>query len=125
MIGSNAVKDMLAHRLECIEPGKGMYRTADWLPDFVYSELCAEVRDTKGWQNPLNRRNESWDTGYYAIALCISPLLGLEQINWESPPAWAADWDTNTLVTAPNVKTRFEPQQKSTFDFAKLAGQLA
>jgi len=125
MIGSNTMKDTLAYRLECVVPGKGMYRTANWLPDFVYTELCVEVRTAKGWENPNDSRNEAWDLSYYAIGLCVSALLGIEQLNWDNAPGWAADWDENTLVTAPNNNKRFAQQQKGVYDFAQLAASLA
>jgi len=125
MINSNVLKDTLSNRLECVVPGKGMYRTADWLPDFVYSELCAEVRTGKGWENPNSLRNEAWDLSYYLIALCISKLIGIEQFNWDEPPTWAADWDLNALVYAEGNNKRFAQQQKDVYDFAKLAASLA
>lgn len=125
MIGSNLLKDTLSNRLECIVPGKGMLRMADWLPDFVYSEMCEEVRTPKGWLNIHDRRNEAWDLSYYAIALCVSPLLGIEQIDWERPPLWATEWDTNVMVTAPGKKSNFESMSKSDYDFGSLAKALA
>lgn len=124
MIGSNTMKDTLAHRLECIEPGKGMIRLPEWMADFVFSELCVEVRTPKGWDNPGQRRNETWDLGYYALALCVSPLLTVEQIDWDNPPGWAAEWDDNILVTAPNQKQRYD-RDENPFDFSKLAENLA
>ncbi|AEY69577.1 terminase large subunit [Burkholderia phage vB_BceS_AH2] len=125
MLNSNALKDALAGRLECVEPGKGFYRMADWLPDFVYTELCVEVRTTKGWENPTSSRNEAWDLSYYCLGLCASPLLLIEQMKWDNPPAWAAEWDSNSLVTAPDAKTRFVREQSSNFDFGKLAANMA
>lgn len=125
MLNSNALKDALAHRLECIVPGKGMLRIANWLPDFVFSELCAEIRTDKGWENPQNLRNESWDLSYYAIGLCVSTLLRTELIDWDNPPAWAAPWDKNALVTAPNEKERFAKEHNEVYDFSKLAAVLA
>jgi phage terminase large subunit GpA-like protein len=125
MLNSNALKDALAGRLECVEPGKGYFRMADWLPDNVFTELCVEVRTTKGWENPTSSRNEAWDLAYYCIGLCASPLLLIEQLNWEKTPPWAAEWDLNSLVTAPDVKTRFVREEASNFDFAKLAANMA
>lgn len=125
LIGSNTMKDTLAHRLECVVPEKGLYRMASWLPDFVFTELCVEIRNTKGWENPLEARNEAWDLSYYFLGLCVSALLGLEQVDWDRPPGWLADWDDNMLVTAPNDNKRFAKQQKSGYDFGKLAASLA
>ena len=125
MLHSNELKDILASRLDCVVPGKGMLRTADWLPDFVYSELCVETRTTKGWENPNSYRNESWDLSYYAIGLCISKLIGIEHIDWDNPPLWAADWDKNVLISASADNKRFTAQQKEVYDFGNLAASLA
>lgn len=124
MINSNILKDTLAARLESVVPGKGMYRTANWLPDFVYSELCAEVRLPKGWDNTAKLRNEAWDLAYYCLALCISKLLGVEQFDWDNPPGWAAEWDTNLLIYAAEDNKRFTLPQEEVYDFGELAASL-
>lgn len=123
MLNSNVLKDALANRLECVVPGKGMYRTASWLPDFVYMELCAEIRTTKGWEG--TGRNEAWDLSYYMIGLCVSPLLKVEQMDWDKPQGWASEWDKNTLVTSTHQELRFAPESKDDYDFSKLAQTLA
>jgi len=125
MVHSNALKDTLANRLESTVPGKGMFVTPDWMPDFVYSELCAEVRTAKGWENPLSSRNEAWDLSYYMVGLCVSPLVRIEQMDWENPQGWAAPWDENSLITAPFNNKRFAHEPKNSYDFGKLAGNLA
>ena len=125
MVHSNALKDTLANRLESTVPGKGMFVTPDWMPDFVYSELCAEVRTVKGWENPLSSRNEAWDLSYYMVGLCVSPLVRIEQMDWENPQGWAAPWDENSLITAPFNNKRFAHEPKNSYDFGKLAGNLA
>lgn len=125
MVHSNALKDTLANRLESTVPGKGMFVTPDWMPDFVYSELCAEIRTAKGWENPLSSRNEAWDLSYYMIGLCVSPLIRIEQMDWDNPQGWAADWDMNPLITAPFNNKRFAPELKNSYDFGKLANNLA
>lgn len=125
MVHSNALKDTLANRLESTVPGKGMFVTPDWMPDFVYSELCAEIRTAKGWENPLSSRNEAWDLSYYMIGLCVSPLIRIEQMDWDNPQGWAADWDINPLITAPYNNKRFAPELKNGYDFGKLANNLA
>lgn len=125
MLNSNLLKDDLNSRLECLEPGKGMYRTPDWLSDNFYAELCAEIRTPKGWENQSGDRNEAWDLSYYCIGLCISELIGAERLNWESPPGWAAEWDANTLVSQPDAERRFAHTIQSGYDFAQLAKSLA
>ncbi len=119
------MKDNLAHRLEGTEPGKGMIRFPDWLPDWFYSELCSEQKTEKGWENPSHTRNEAWDLAYYTLGACVSPLLRVENIRWSNPPAWAAPWDFNALVFLDNTNKRFANPQKVDIDIGKLASQLA
>jgi phage terminase large subunit GpA-like protein len=125
MLNSNVLKDDLNGRLDCMEPGKGMYRTPDWLSDSFYSELCAEIRTPKGWENPAGERNEAWDLSYYCIGLCVSELLGIERLDWNSPPGWAAEWDKNDLVSKPDEAPRFAHSIESNYDFAQFAKALA
>ena len=98
LLNSNVLKDALAHRLDCIEPGKGMFRFPDWLEDWWYKEMCAEVRTDKGWVKPAHARNEATDLSYYCLGLCVSKLLMVEQIDWSNSPGWASEWDRNDLV---------------------------
>lgn len=125
MIGSNTMKDTLAHRLECTTPQAGMFRTAKWLPGFLYTELCVEVRTTKGWENPTNARNEAFDLSYYMLGLCVSALLGLEQVDWERPPGWLLDWDENLLVSEPEEENRYSRVDRPAYDFGAMAANMA
>lgn len=104
-MNSNQAKDILANRLEVVEPGAGRIAFPDWLPAWWYGELCAEYYDPgKGWKNPKGRRNEAWDCLYYAVAASLSPLLALDRISWERPPVWLAPWDEgNPFVLEPTV----------------------
>lgn len=125
-LNSNVVKDALNGRLDCLEPGKGQVRFPDWLPDNFFSEMCAEIRGDKGWEDPRGRaRNEAWDLSYYCIGLLISEVMRVEKIDWENPPAWAKDWDDNALVYKPEQGKRFATQETSGYDFGKLASALA
>lgn len=125
MLNSNILKDDLHGRLECLVPGAGMYRTPDWLPDNFYSELCAEVRTSKGWENPSSSRNEAGDLSYYMIGMCASELLRVEHIDWTNPPSWAAEWDKNSLVSQADEPIRFAATASFEYDFAKFAKALA
>lgn len=124
-LNSNVLKDDLNGRLDCLEPGKGMYRFSDWFSDSLFSELCGEVRKDKGWEAVNGVRNEAWDLSYYAIGLCVSELLRVEHLNWAEPPRWASDWDTNDLVHEAEKESRFSAQVKSDFDFASFGKALA
>lgn len=125
MLNSNLLKDDLNGRLDSLVPGKGMYRTPDWLSDTFYSELCSEIRTMKGWENPSNSRNEAWDLSYMCIGLCVSELIRAEHINWNEPPRWAAEWDKNDMIRAPEAKPKFGNAIESEYDFAKLGQALA
>jgi phage terminase large subunit GpA-like protein len=125
LLNSNVLKDDLNGRLDCLEPGKGMYRTPDWLSDSFYGELCAEIRTPKGWENPAQARNESWDLSYYCIGICVSELVRVEHLDWSNPPGWAAEWDRNDLVRQADAAPRFAMQPEASYDFAEFAKALA
>lgn len=125
MLNPNLLKDDLAARLDCVEPGRGMYRTPDWLDSKFYAELCEEIRTPKGWENPANHRNETWDLSYYCIGLCTSTLLRVESLDWDNPPNWAAEWDANDLVHTPFVEGETPNTIKSGYDFSKFGKELA
>ncbi len=124
-INSDIVKDQLSAMLDRTDPGGGMINFPDWLPDWFYNELTAEVRTSKGWANPRELRNESWDLLAYAIAISLSKHVRIEQIRWDDPPSWAAEWDENDLVSAADDNKRFAQQQKGEYDLATLAQTLA
>lgn len=125
-MNSNLLKDDLNGRLDCLTPGKGMYRFPDWLSDKFYAELCSEIRTEKGWENPTNSRNEQWDLSYAMIGLCVSELIRVEVIDWDNPPGWAAPWDSNDLVRQPEAAQRFgNTVESANFDFAAFAKSLA
>lgn len=125
MLNSNIIKDDLDGRLDSLEPGKGRFIMATWMPDATFGEMCAEVRTPKGWENPGNRRNETFDLAYYHLGICVSPLLRVEMIDWDNPPTWAKEWDENDLVVAGPGKDRFASSATQGYDFAKLAAALA
>lgn len=107
---SDLLKDqvaaMCARRTGEDTSGGGMIRYPSWTPKWWYSQMTAEVRTPKGWENPAHRRNEAWDLAYYAIGLAVRPVdavapirtIGIERIDWTAPPAWAAPWDENATI---------------------------
>lgn len=125
MLNSNILKDDLSGRLECLEPGKGMIRFPDWLPDEFYAELCSEVRGQKGWENPSNGRNEDWDALYVTIGVCASELLRVEHLDWNNPPGWAATLDKNDLVRSAEEAPVLIKGVHSQYNFAEMAKALA
>lgn len=127
IFNSNLLKDDLNGRLDSLEPGKGMYRTPDWLSDKFYAELCAETRTPKGWTNPAKSRNESWDLSYYCIGLATSTYILIEGIQWSNPPSWATDWSDgkpNDFVRQADGEAAFANTTKSAYNFADFGKAL-
>ncbi|UDY80381.1 putative DNA packaging protein [Achromobacter phage AXY1] len=124
MLNSNVIKDMLDGRLDCVTPGRGMIRFPDWLEDWFYDEMCAEIRTAKGWEKKA-KRNEAWDLSYYAIGVCLSRMIGIEKVDWSNPMPWMADWDRNPYVRDAEGNTKFAVVEAVEYDFAKLAKELA
>lgn len=125
LINTDMIKDAVDKRLDRTEPGAGMYLFPDWLNEKFYLELVAEVRTSKGWENPHKRRNESWDLLCYDHALCLSRLVRMEQIDWDNPPGWAKPWDENDLVFEGQINQMFEVQPKADYNLEDLARTLA
>jgi phage terminase large subunit GpA-like protein len=108
MINSNKVKDHLNNVLDRLEAG-GMIRFSDLLKDSFYAELTVESCDENGkWSNPRKLRNESWDLLYYFFAVCFH--LRIEYIDWECPPTWAEEWDSNSLVFGKEKENELKPK---------------
>lgn len=124
-LNSNLLKDALNGRLDCLQPGRGMYRFSDWFSDKFFAELCSEVRTEKGWENPQNQRNEQWDLSYMCLGVCVSELIRAEHIDWDNPPGWAAEWDKNDLVRQEEAPKPFDNSVQSGYDFARLGAALA
>jgi len=125
-LNTNTLKDMVDNRLDRAVPG-GRFVFPDWLDDNFYIELTVEVKDAvKGWINPKNYRNESWDLLAYCMAGTLTAGINLEYIDSTAPPTWAAEWDENDLVFDPvEKKTPYEGVKKPGRSLSKLAGDLA
>jgi phage terminase large subunit GpA-like protein len=121
-------KDNLDGRLDVLEEGKGMIHLPSWLIErkmgWIFAELTSEVRTPgKGWEK-VARRNEAWDLFYYAIGACVSSLIGIDKVNWDRPPPFAADWDDNPLVIDEEAEAAFEHRDTTKFDFAKFGRSM-
>ena len=115
----------MKRRLPPANPGGGRINFPDWLPDWFYHELCAEVRNSDGWVKIANR-NEAWDLLCYCVAVCIHPrLIGLENIEWDKPPSWAAEWDANDLVFMPEKDSKPFEKEPEVLDLSKLGAGLS
>lgn len=128
LINTNSLKDMVDNRLDRNEPG-GRFCFAHWLDTNFYIELTVEVKDAKkGWINPKNYRNESWDLLAYCLATTLTPMIALDHMNMADPPSWAAEWDHNDLIFNPAEKAKpFEAVKSDDglTQLAKLAESLA
>lgn len=113
MVNTQQTKDMVNHRLDRTAPG-GRFCFPDWLDDNFYIELTVEVNDPKkGWYNPHDYRNESWDLLSYCMAATLTPMIGLDLLNAQKPPSWAEEWDHNDLVFNPRTQAQaMEPKRK-------------
>lgn len=67
-------------------------------PHLWFEQLVSETRDLKGRWEKINNstRNEALDL--MVINHVIAHLHGLSSINWDNPPVWAREWETNTFL---------------------------
>jgi phage terminase large subunit GpA-like protein len=99
ILHTDRLKDVLSADLQRDVPGPGYIHLPQWLSQAHLSELTAEQRTPKGWENPARKRNETWDLLTYCHGLWLS--IGGDKINWEAPPPWAMLPEVNTeTVTA-------------------------
>lgn len=132
---SNKLKDrvsLLMSRRIADEEGidGGMLRYPDWAENWYYVQLTSETRSAKGWENTRKRRNEAFDLTYYAEGIVLRPMekgvpyihIGFDRIDWANPPAWAAEWDQNELVTGGDSDEASEPPP-SGLDTLKALGK--
>lgn len=122
---SNLLKDQVYSMLGREVTGGGMIRFPSWAENWVYTQLTAETRTKKGWENLSQRRNETWDLMYYAVGLCLHPSIRIEHLNWEKPPGWAKPHDENDLVVKAAAKNPLVQTKAKKFDLAKIAAQMA
>lgn len=122
MINTLALKDQLNVMLDRRLPEGGMVNFTSHLPDWFWSELCAEIRASDGWKKVASR-NEAWDLLVYAIALSLYRPIKIEHLDWDNPPAFADEWDDNELVIEPEKTKKVEAKKEQTL--AYLAALLA
>ena len=105
-VNTQVLKDAIDARLDRLDRG-GMIHFPDWLDGNFFKELTVEIKDpVKGWINPKNYRNESWDLLVYCQAALLYPQINFENIDWSDPPGWAREWDENDLVYDPGLSDR-------------------
>lgn len=96
MLNTDKIKDALANDLGRDVVGPGYIHFPDWLQEWFYTELKAEQRDDNGHWYKVSTRNESWDLFVYFYAFLFG--VKYESIDWNQPPVWAAEWDSNSEV---------------------------
>lgn len=138
MLNSNALKDLvyllMARRTaEGADASEGgMLRYPDWLENWFYVQLTSELRTAKGWENTRKRRNESFDLTYYAVAIAMRPVeagvpyvhFGQDRLDFNDPPIWAAEWDTNEFVFDPNLGDDVHPKKRKRRSLSEIAQEL-
>ena len=102
----------------------GMVHFPKWADDWLYKQLTAEVRTSKGWDDRAGRRNEAWDLLYYAVGVALYAPVRIETLDWSRPPGWAAEWGSNDLVFGENATPRFQNQLKHENSLEKLRDLL-
>ncbi|MEL6113755.1 phage terminase large subunit family protein [Photobacterium sp. SP02] len=109
ILHTNRLKNRVSASYERAEFGSRYFWLPSWAERDWFDELTAEFVDEKGnWQKPERARNESFDLCAYAEA--AMHYKGGDEINWQSPPAWAADWQFNSNVVDADQQPVFERQ---------------
>ncbi|GBQ92130.1 bacteriophage terminase large subunit [Acetobacter nitrogenifigens DSM 23921 = NBRC 105050] len=104
LFNPNRAKDDLNVALQKAEPGPlaihfpGALREGE-APYPFFEQLVAEERGPGGrWVKKRGvSRNEALDLMVMTSVMAF--LFGAHRINWDRPPAWAAEWDENSLVS--------------------------
>jgi len=100
MLNTTLLKDSVSADMKRDLPGPRYMHYPDWLSLWFYEELTAEVRSDLGWDNPSKARNETFDLYAYGKGGVKAYMIEkrLSEIDWDSPPAWADVWDTNSEI---------------------------
>ena len=118
ILNTNRLKNRVAASYARVEFGSRYFWLPSWAERGWFDELTAEFVDDKGsWQKPDKARNESFDLCAYAEAGMHK--LGGDDINWDSPPSWAADWQFNSNVIDADQAPIFERQTKRRYRHSK------
>lgn len=125
-LNTTVFKDAVSGAMTREEPGPGYMHFPDWLGEWFYKELTAEKRTDSGWERrSAHVPNEAFDLYCYGFA--TAAWFGAEKITWDSPPAWARDWDANSQVIDPDERgpgskkaetsTERKPRRRTRFRF--------
>ena len=119
----NLIKDELNNMLERSNHDGSAFEFPEWLSDNWFTEMCAERRTDKGWENPRSSRNEAWDLAVYAIGICRHKKV--DRIDWDAPPSWAAEGTTNPYYRALGETQAVASDSESRYTMSQLAKKLA
>ena len=97
-LNSNRLKDSISGDLQREKPGPGYVHFPRWFPESLFKELTAEEVGPRGTWIPRKsgQANEQWDLMYMAKAAVY--IVGADKIDWDEPPVWAEEWDSNYYV---------------------------
>jgi phage terminase large subunit GpA-like protein len=104
-------KDVISASLKRTEPGPGYMHFPKWLPQHVYEELAAEVRQANGKWKKLRARNEQLDLWVYVLAGCWK--LQVHRIDWNDPPAWARPLALNSESVSAEIRREMQAEKKA------------
>ncbi len=104
LLNTTLLKDAVSANLQKLEDGADRIHFPNWLRPFFYSELVAEIRTDKGWDNPHSARNETFDLVCYAKAGVMIKMSDFwkKELKWDNEralPAWAMQFNNNSEVS--------------------------
>ncbi len=126
ILNTNLIKDALNNMVERGVTDGASFAWPGWLPDEWFSEMCAEFRTPKGWENPRKARNEAWDLATYAIAICLHRKI--DRLRWDAPAFnFALERSRNPYfrpITA-QAQPEVADSSRGSYSLADLASRLA
>lgn len=114
ILNTTLLKDAVSSDLKRAAPGPRYMHFPDWLGVWFYEELTAEVRNEKGWEKIGSTRNEAFDLYCYSKGTLQALLIdsGMQSVDWEQPPAWAAPWNNNSQINLQVTETAASTQRR-------------
>lgn len=118
LLNTNRLKNRVSSSYEREEFGARFFHLPAWAERSWFDELTAEFINEKGlWECPPKVRNESFDLCNYAEA--GMHYKDGDSINWDNPPAWAAEWQFNSNVCDSVEQHEFVRKPKRRYKHSK------
>lgn len=118
ILHSNRLKNRVAASYGRVEFGARFFHLPSWASRDWFEELTAEFINEKGeWEKPDKARNESFDLCCYAEA--GMHYKGGDDIHWDNPPLWAAEWQLNSNVIDADQQPVFEKQKRKRYNHSR------